>query len=172
VVAERTALANEIRSLLLEHGILISQGVFKIIPYCNILLDPESEEIFCLLKRFLSELIEELKNKTLLIKRRDEQLREFSKISPQVQQLMTIPGIGIVGATALVGKVGDVNVFRNGRQFSAWLGLVPQQFSTGGKVQLERISKRGDRYLRSLLIRCSTIFPCGSFEKCKGIEIC
>ena len=55
-------------------------------------------------------------------------------------------------ATAFVGKVGDINVFKNGRQLAAWLGLVPQQYSTGGKVQLGRISKRGDRYLRSLLV--------------------
>lgn len=65
---------------------------------------------------------------------------------------MTVPGIGIIAATAFVWKVGDVNVFKNGRQLAAWLGLVPQQYSTGGKVQLGRISKRGDKYLRSLLV--------------------
>ena len=65
---------------------------------------------------------------------------------------MTIPGVGVIIATAVVGKIGDINVFKNGRQLAAWLGLVPQQYSTGGKVQLGPISKRGDRTLRTLLV--------------------
>lgn len=65
---------------------------------------------------------------------------------------MTIPGIGVIVATAFVGKVGDVSVFKNGRRLAAWLGLVPKQHSTGGKAQLGRISKRGDKYLRSLVV--------------------
>lgn len=77
---------------------------------------------------------------------------ELPKANPQVQRLRTIPGVGTIIATAFVGKVGDAQAFKNGRQPAAWLGLVPSQYSTGGKVQLGRISKRGDRYLRSLLV--------------------
>lgn len=65
---------------------------------------------------------------------------------------MTIPGVGVIIATAVVAKIGDINVFKNGRQLTAWLGLVPQQYSTGGKVQLGSTSKRGERTLRTLLV--------------------
>lgn len=152
LVAERTALANEMRGLLLEYGITIPQGIHKIVPLVTELLDPEGEEITPVLKDLLRDKIEEFKHKTDLIKKRDVQLKEFAKTNPQARRLMTIPGMGPIVATAFVGKVGDANVFKNGRQLAAWLGLVPRQHSTGGKVQLGRISKRGDRYLRALLV--------------------
>jgi transposase len=152
LVEERTALANEIRGLLLDNGIAIPQGIYHLIPYVTDLLDPEGQEISPLLKRLLTSMLEDFKNKNIFIKERDADLKELAKQDSQVQNLMTIPGVGVIIATALVGKVGDANVFKNGRQFAAWLGLVPQQYSTGGKVQLGRISKRGDRYLRSLLV--------------------
>jgi transposase len=152
LVEERTALANEIRGLLLEHGITIAQGIHNIIPMVVALLDPEAEEISPHIKELLFDFVEDYKHKEALIKKRDLKLKEFAKSNSQAQQLMTIPGVGVIVATALVGKVGDVNVFKNGRQLAAWLGLVPSQYSTGGKVQLGRISKRGDRYLRSLLV--------------------
>jgi transposase len=151
-VEERTALANEMRGLLLEHGITIPQGIRMVVPLVTALLDPEGDEITPVLKSLLADMLEDFKHENSLIKKRDDQLKELAKTHHQVQQLMTIPGIGIIIATAFVGKVGNVNVFKNGRQLAAWLGLVPKQYSTGGKVQLGRISKRGDRYLRSLLV--------------------
>jgi transposase len=152
LIEERTALANEIRGLLLEYGITIPQGIHHIAPLVATLLDPENEKITPTLKYLLTDMIEDFRHKDNLVKKRDRYLKEFAKTNTQVQQLMTIPGIGVIVATAFVGKVGNVNVFKNGRQLAAWLGLVPQQYSTGGKVQLGRISKRGDRYLRSLLV--------------------
>src|SRR6185436_19304565 len=80
------------------------------------------------------------------------QLDTLAVTHPECQRLMTVPGIGPVTATALVAAVGDVGVFKNGRQFAAWLGLVPKQHSTGGQTRLLGISKRGDSYLRKLLI--------------------
>lgn len=152
LVEERTALANEIRGLLLENGITIPQGIHKIIPLVNELLDPEAEEITPVLKGLLTDILEDFKSKNISIKKREMALKELAKNNHEVQKLMTIPGIGITIATAFVAKVGDPNVFKNGRQLAAWLGLVPKQYSTGGKVQLGGISKRGDRYLRSLLV--------------------
>ena len=152
LVGERTALANEIRGTLLEYGLTIPQGINNIIPIVMELLDPECDEIPSEAKELLSDFLEDFRHKEALIKKREEHLKKFAKANPQVQQLMTIPGIGVIVATAFVGKVGDVNVFKNGRQLAAWLGLVPKQNSTGGKIQLGRISKRGDRYLRSLLV--------------------
>ncbi len=152
LIEERTALANEIRGLLLECGITIPQGINKITPLVTKLLDPESEEVTPEVKYLLSDMLEEFKYKDDRIQKREDYLKRVGKNNPQVQCLMTMPGIGLIIATAILGKVGDVNVFKNGRQLAAWLGLVPNQHSTGGKVQLGRISKRGDRYLRSLLI--------------------
>ena len=81
-----------------------------------------------------------------------EQLDTLAATHPEYQRLMTIPGIGPITATALIAAVGDVGVFKNGRQFAAWLGLVPKQHSTGGQSLLLGISKRGDSYVRKLLI--------------------
>jgi transposase len=152
LVEERTALANEIRGVLLEQGLTIPQGIHKIVPIVMELLDEGSQELSAPLKELLQDMLADFNQKNLLIKKRDEQLKRFATVNPQVQQLMTMPGIGVIVATAFVGKVGDVSVFKNGRQLAAWLGLVPNQYSTGGKTQLGRISKRGDRYLRSLLV--------------------
>jgi transposase len=152
LVEERTGLANEIRGILLEHGITIPQGIHQLIPHVSALLDPEGEEISPLLKQLLADMIEDFKDKDRRVKKRETLLKEISKNNIQVQHLMTIPGVGLLIATAVVGKTGNANAFENGRQYAAWLGLVPQQHSTGGKVQLGRISKRGDRTLRALLV--------------------
>lgn len=152
LVQERTALANGLRGLLLENGITIPQGIYKIVPLVTELLDPEAEEITPALKSLLTSMLADFKNKNTFIQEREAVLNELAKNNDQAKKLMTIPGIGFVTATALVGKIGDVNAFENGRQMSAWLGLVPRQYSTGGKMQLGSISKRGDRTLRSLLV--------------------
>ena len=81
-----------------------------------------------------------------------EKLESLAATHPEGQRLMTIPGIGPITATALLAAIGDVGVFKNGRQFAAWLGLVPKQHSTGGQTRLLGMSKRGDRSLRKLLI--------------------
>lgn len=152
LVEERTALANEIRGILLEEGLTIPQGIHHIVPQVSELLDPASQEISPALKRLLSSMIEEFKHKSVLVKERETLLKELTKNNVQTQKLMTIPGIGFITATIIVGKIGNVNAFENGRQMAAWLGLVPKQYSTGGKIQLGRISKRGDRTLRALLV--------------------
>ena len=82
----------------------------------------------------------------------DAEFKRISQENESCRLLMSIPGIGIISATALVAAVGDVSVFKNGREMAAWLGLVPRQHATGGKMRLFGISKRGDSYLRMLLI--------------------
>jgi transposase len=81
-----------------------------------------------------------------------DKLETLATTHPECRRLMTIPGIGPMTATALVAAISDASVFKNGRQLAAWLGLVPRQHSTGGKAQLLGISKRGDQYLRKLLV--------------------
>ncbi|AIL13935.1 transposase (plasmid) [Candidatus Paracaedimonas acanthamoebae] len=152
LVQAKTSLVNEIRGLLLEQGITISQGIIKFEQSLTDLLDPEIEELSPHFKEFLGELVKEFKFIKEKIERFEEHLQQLGKENTAVKRLMTIPGIGPIGASALVASIGDIRQFKNGREVSAWLGLVPKQHSTGGKPRLLGISKRGDMYLRTLLI--------------------
>jgi transposase len=151
LVRNRTALANEIRGLLLEFGFIIPQGINKIMAKLIEILDNESlsqmsHQTFCDLK-------EEFLDNDKKIQELEKRLRTIASSMNQYKQLMAIPGLGLITATALVASIGSANCFENGRQLSAWLGLVPRQNSSGGKEKLLGISKRGDIYLRTLLIQ-------------------
>ena len=104
------------------------------------------------------------------------QIKEWHRQSEQSQRLEKIPGLGPLSASAVVASVGDAKTFRNGRQFAAWLGLVPRQKSSGGKEQLFGISKRGDTYLRTLLIHGarSVLFSLKRHnkERCRLVDAC
>ena len=100
----------------------------------------------------MRELQEELSELDTRIAAHDRRIREIFRTSEQCQRLGKIEGVGPVTATALIAAVGDRSCFKNGRQFAAWLGLVPKQRSSGGRARLFGISKRGDRYLRTLMI--------------------
>ena len=96
--------------------------------------------------------LEEIGDLEFRIKDLEKQLAEIGKQHEVVRRLMTIPGVGLITATAFVGSVSDIHGFRRGRQFSAWLGITPREYSSGNNRYLGRISKRGDGYLRMLLI--------------------
>ena len=100
----------------------------------------------------LSELYDELVHLDDRISTVELKLKAISVENEDCQRLLTIPGVGMLTATALIAAIGDITVFKNGRELAAWLGLVPRQHSTGGKPTLLGISKRGDSYLRTLLI--------------------
>jgi transposase len=108
-------------------------------------LTPLGQELFHKLLAELGRLDAELSSY-------QEQREALAQTHPVCQRLLTIPGIGPLTATALLAAVGNAQAFKNGRQFAAWLGLVPKQYSTGGQTRLLGISKRGDSYLRKLLI--------------------
>jgi len=151
-IKSRTAQANQIRGLLGEFGIVIPQGIVHVakrIP--QIIEDAENDlpvifrELLLRLKSYLLELnrqVEEL----------DSQISSWHRSNEDSQRLAQIPGVGVLTATALVASIGDAKSFKNGRELSAWLGLVPRQHSTGGKPLLLGISKRGDAYLRTLMV--------------------
>jgi transposase len=103
--------------------------------------------------RTFSELKEEFLENDKKIKELEQRLQIIASQYSNHQQLMTIPGIGLITATALIASIGNASCFENGRQLSAWLGLVPRQHSSGGKDKLLGISTRGDIYLRTLLIQ-------------------
>lgn len=151
LVKNRTALANEIRGLLLEFGYVIPQGINKITIKLTEVLDEGnltqmSQQTFSYLKE---EFIENDKK----IKELEKRLKEIANNLDMYQKLKAVPGLGLITATALIASLGNVTNFKNGRQLSAWLGLVPKQHSSGGKEKLLGISKRGDVYLRTLLIQ-------------------
>jgi transposase len=151
LVKNRTALANEIRGLLHEFGFVIPQGINKIMTKLTEILD--EGDLSQLSYRTFSELKEEFLENNKKIKELEQRLKIIASQYSNHQQLMTIPGIGLITATALIASIGNASCFKNGRQLSAWLGLVPRQHSSGGKDKLLGISKRGDIYLRTLLIQ-------------------
>jgi transposase len=152
LIGERTALVNEVHGLMHEYGIVIPKGVSKFRQAVVGKLESEKDKLSTLSQEMFWKLVEEFVELDTRLAYYQEKLESLAKTYPECQRLMTIPGIGPITATALVAAVGDVGVFKNGRQFSAWLGLVPKQHSTGGQTRLLGISKRGDSYLRKLLI--------------------
>ena len=157
MVKGRTALVNEIRGLLLEYGVTIAQGrrVFAK-TFCEI-LSRESKRLTSLAYETFQELWSEYLVLEKRIKALEAKIKLISKRHPVCVRLMKIPGVGYLTATAIIAAVGDAKVFRNGREMAAWLGLTPLEYSTGGKQRLLGISKRGDSYLRKLLIHGARI---------------
>src|SRR5262252_3641925 len=152
LIGARTALINEVHGLMHEYGIVLPKGVAKFRQAVVDKLESEKEKLTTLSQEMFWKLVEEFVTLEQQLAYDQEKLEALATTHPECQRLMTIPGIGPITATALVAAVGDVGVFKNGRQFAAWLGLVPKQHSTGGQSLLLGISKRGDSYLRKLLI--------------------
>ncbi|WP_341792650.1 IS110 family transposase [Rickettsia endosymbiont of Ceutorhynchus obstrictus] len=151
LVRNRTALANEIRGLLYEFGLIIPQGINKVISKLTEILD--SETLSRLSYQTFSELKEEFVDNDKKIIELEKRLKILAGELEEYKRLTAIPGIGLITATALIASIGNAKNFSNGRQLSTWLGLVPKQYSSGGKERLLSISKRGDTYLRTLLIQ-------------------
>ena len=152
LIRARTALSNEIRGLLSEFGITIGLGITQIRKALPMLLEDKETRLSARFKLLLSELAEELRQIDTHINEHEERLKAAAKEDDRIKRLLAIEGIGPISASALVAAVGDATQFANGRDMAAWLGLVPSQHSSGGKERLGHISKRGDTYLRTLLI--------------------
>ena len=155
LVAQRTALTNEMRGILFEQGVVVAQGIETLrVLVVSLLRGGCNEEITPMCKETIADLLAELGDLEERIAMAERRLEMHARDSDVVQRLMTVPGVGLITATAMVAAVPDPHSFSNGRQFAAWLGLVPRHTGTGGadKNRLGRISKRGDRYLRCLLV--------------------
>ena len=149
-VKARTALVNQIRGLLGEYGVVLRPGIKQVRSNVPLLLDDgDLPELF---RRLLTQLYAHLCEIDAQVEQIEAELKAWFKHSADAQRIAKIPGIGWLTATALVASIGDARSFKNGRQLAAWLGLVPRQHSTGGKPKLLGISKRGDAYLRTLII--------------------
>ena len=151
-VRNRTAQSNQIHGILLEYGIELPKGPATVLRRLPAILEDAENELPMETRALLRELGDELRRLIERVKMFDVQLAATARQVPACERLMTIPGVGVLTATALVAAVGDATEFRNGRELAAWLGLVPRQRSTGGRAKLLGISKRGDRHLRTLLI--------------------
>jgi len=152
LVTARTALVNERRGLLAEYGMVLPQGMAKFRQTLLSTLEAEQTKLTSLGQELFHRLFAELGSLEAELASYQEKLEALADTHPVCQRLLTVPGIGPLTATALMAAVSDAQVFKNGRQFAAWLGLVPKQYSTGGQTRLLGISKRGDSYIRKLLI--------------------
>jgi transposase len=151
-VKARTAQANQIRGLLAEFGIVIPQGISHIATSLPEILEDGENGLPGAFRQLIERLGAHLKELDRQVQELDVQIQVWHRDNAASRKLAQIPGIGAITASALVGEIGEPKHFASGRQFAAWLGLVPRQHSTGGKQTLLGISKRGDSYLRTLLI--------------------
>ena len=152
LVARRTSQGNQIRGLLLEYGVVIPKGIGHIRKKTPLILEDAENNLSLLFQELLKELYDEMVHLDERINSLEKKLEHICVHNKDCQRLLTIPGVGLLTATALVAATSDITVFKSGRELAAWLGLVPRQNSTGGKPTLLGISKRGDCYLRTLLI--------------------
>jgi transposase len=151
LVNARTALINQLRAVLLERGIILPKGRVNLMRRLEELMmgDPA---VSVRTRTLLSDLRDEWAELDRRVKDYDDELAALTREDVQARRLATIPGIGVINATALLAAIGDGSAFAKGRDLAAWLGLTPRQHSTGGKTKLLGISKRGNGYLRKQLI--------------------
>ena len=152
LVRQRTMVINALRGHCAELGLIVAQGPSKVEELVAIIEDPDDGRLPPLAREALGMLVEQLRSAQARIKALEATLLAWHRSNQASRRLATIPGVGVITATALVATIGDGAQFRSGRQLSAWLGLVPRQHSSGGKDRLGRISKRGDGYIRRLLV--------------------
>ena len=149
---ERTALINQLRGLLTEFGIVLSQGRYHFRRELPAALDDPDNGVPELARGAFREIAARLAMLDEQILAYDRQINGLARQSAAAQQIMAVSGVGALTATATLATIGDARHFKSGRQFAAWLGVTPRQHSTGGKARLGRITKRGDVYLRTLFI--------------------
>ena len=152
LVKERTALANRIRGLLAEYGIIIPLGISQLRQQLPDILEDAENGLTMAARKVFADLQEQIAELDKQVAAYGENIQAVHRSSEVSQRLAEIPGIGPIIATALLAALGDGKAFKSARQVAAWLGLVPRQDSSGGKSKLLGISKRGDIYLRTLLI--------------------
>src|SRR4029434_7419514 len=152
LVRQRTMLVNALRAHLAEFGMVAAQGLRNVGELIAIGRDDGETRLPDVARQVLQLLANHIEQIEAAVTALERQLLAWHKTNPVSQRLASTPGIGPIIATAIATTVADPKVFRSGREFAAWLGLVPRQNSTGGKIRLGGITKRGNRYLRRLLI--------------------
>lgn len=151
-VKARTAQANQLRSLLAEFGIVLPQGIHVRLRAVPAILSDAENGLLASVRDLFTRLLGHVKELDRQVSELEQQIIQWHKGDERRRKLEKVPGLGPLTASALVATIGDAKAFQHGRQLAAWLGLVPRQHSSGGKTRLHGISKRGDIYLRTLLI--------------------
>ena len=158
LVGRRTAVSNQIRGLLVEHGITMRQGRGGLRGVVQDLLEEENTAVSPAMRTLIAGLWAEWQSTDSAVRNLTQELEALAKKDPACQRLMTVPGVGPLVATATIAAIADGSAFGRGRDFAAWLGLVPRQMSTGGKTRLGGITKRGNTYLRRMFIHGARSF--------------
>lgn len=157
LVSRRTATINQIRAFLIEQGIAVRSGLRTLRKSLFAILENRKDEISPRTAKLILGLYGDWCGLDERIEAVTSEIEELSRVEATCQRLMSVPGIGPLISTGLVAAIGTGEAFGRGRDFGAWLGLVPRQYSTGGRSVLGRISKRGSKYLRTLLIQAAKV---------------
>ena len=157
LVSRRTATINQIRAFLIEQGITVRTGAHALRNSLFAILENRKDEISRRMNGLIVGLYADWQALDERIEAITGEIEMISKSEENCQRLMSVPGIGPIISTAMVAAIGTGDAFGRGRDFGAWLGLVPRQYSTGGKTVLGRISKRGSKYLRTLFIQAAHV---------------
>jgi transposase len=157
LVSRRTATINQIRAFLIEQGIAVRSGPRALRNSLFAILENRKDEISPRMAGLIVGLYEDWCRLDERIETITSEIEELSQVEAKCRRLMSVPGIGPVISTGIVAAIGTGEAFERGRDFGAWLGLVPRQHSTGGRSILGRISKRGSKYLRTLLIQAAKV---------------
>ena len=152
MIAQQTALSNQMRGLLAEYGIVFPKGIAKLLSELPETLENAENGLSTMAVRQFQALLDDLRLVRKRIKQMDKDVLQLSKAIPDCERLMSMTGIGPIIATALYASIGQGHAFDNGRHLAAWLGVVPKQHSTGDNPRLQGISKRGNIYLRTQMI--------------------
>lgn len=155
LISRRTGIINQIRSFLQDRGVTVSQGPRFLARSLPEILEDKDGRLSEGMKHLLTMLRRQWLDIDHQVAELEDELQRFVAQDDACRRLASIPGIGVITASAIVAAIGDGRMFRSGRDFAAWLGLVPRQYSTGGRSTLLGISKRGNTYLRTLLIHGS-----------------
>lgn len=152
LIKERTGLINQLRGLLSEFGLVMPKGRYSAQAHIPRLLEDAENGLPHLARRMINDLWQRIQHSNEQILAYDRELARVVREDENAKRLMSIPGVGEQVASGIVASVPDPRLFKNSRQFAAWLGLVPRQYTTGGHIRLGRITKRGDKYLRMCLV--------------------
>ena len=152
LVRQHTMLVNALRAHLAEFGIVMKQGKAGAAEVASVVQDADNSALSLAVREALLPLVEQLRHTKERIARLEQAIVDWHKSNPKSQRLASIPGIGPITASAIVATITDARLFSSGRHLAAWLGLVPRQNSSGGKERLGGITKKGDGYIRKLLV--------------------
>jgi transposase len=157
LVSQRTGIINQIRAFLLERGIAVRQGLRFLRLELPGILATRTDVLSPRISRVIEDLAGDWRRLDVRIEVLSSEIEALSRQDSHCERLMTVPGIGPIISSAMVAAIGTGDVFSKGRDFGAWLGLVPKQISTGDRTILGSISKRGNRYLRALFVQAAWV---------------